>query len=137
MRSRISSKHLCKLLVLLRSRPLRAASSDPIKNSWCTFIVEGNKTIKPDRYGIYTTYHAQDASLRGRLPPPITPAHKQESTKMRTNEADRMAHGFRCKLATCKCQELPWSTKTTRTPHAWTKQKGRRERAVSRQHHTS
>ena len=25
---------------------------------------------------------------------------------MRTNEADRKVHGFRCKLATCKCQEL-------------------------------
>ena len=46
----------------------------------------------------------QGASLRRRLPPPATLAHKEE-LKMRTNEAYREVHGFRCKLTTCKCQK--------------------------------
>ena len=47
----------------------------------------------------------QGASLRGRLPPPATRAHKQEH-EVRMNEADRVVHDFRCKLTTCKCQKL-------------------------------
>ena len=48
----------------------------------------------------------QGASLRGRLPPPATLAHKEELNSMRMAESHREVHGFRCKLATCKCQEL-------------------------------
>ena len=62
------------------------------------------------------------ARLRGRI-------------EQNANETDREVHHFRCKLTTCKCQELPCSRKTTRTPHACTKltkyiEKGRRERVV-------
>ena len=32
------------------------------------------------------------------LPPPAAITHKEELNKMRMNEADREAHGFRCKL---------------------------------------
>ena len=39
-----------------------------------------------------------------------------ESNKMRMNESHREVHGFQCKLATCKCQEL----------HGLQKQPGRR-----------
>ena len=45
----------------------------------------------------------QSASLRRRLPPPATLAHKEKSKKMRLNEADMEAHGFRCKLPSCEC----------------------------------
>ena len=75
----------------------------------------------------------QGISLR---PPSVTLAHKEELNKMRMNEANREVHGFRCKLATCRCQELSGSRK----------QPGRRcmdeierteRRAVHRQHHTN
>ena len=46
------------------------------------------------------------ALLRGQVPLPATLAHKEELNKMRLNEVDREVHGFRCKLATCTCQEL-------------------------------
>ena len=49
------------------------------------------------------------ASILGRLAPPATHAHKEELSKTRLNEGSREVHGFRCKLATCKCQELPLS----------------------------
>ena len=48
----------------------------------------------------------QGASLRGRLPPPATLAHKEESIEQNANEADSEVRDFRCKLTTCKCQEL-------------------------------
>ena len=48
----------------------------------------------------------QGASLRGRLPPPATLAHKEESIEQNANEADSEVRDFRCKLMTCKCQEL-------------------------------
>ena len=37
---------------------------------------------------------------------PGTLVHKEGLNNMRTNEADREVNGFRCKLTTCKCQEL-------------------------------
>ena len=54
----------------------------------------------------YILCQIQGASPRGRLPPPATLAHK-ELNKMRMTESHKEVHGFRCKLATCKCQELP------------------------------
>ena len=49
----------------------------------------------------------QRASLRGRLPP-ATLAHKEIilTEQNNVNEAARELHDFRCKLTTCRCQEL-------------------------------
>ena len=57
-------------------------------------------------------------------------ARSQGRIEQNSNKADRDVHDFRCKLTTCKCQELPCSRKTTQKPHACTKyiEKGRRER---------
>ena len=71
---------------------------------------------------IYTWYLVQGASLRGRPPSPATLAHNEELNETRLNEADREVLDFRCKLATCKCQEL-------RGPR---KQPGRRTRGRNR-----
>ena len=53
-----------------------------------------------------TRKYIRGASLRGRLRPPATLAHKQEFNKMPMTTSHREVHGFRCKLATCKCQAL-------------------------------
>ena len=103
-----------------------------IPGNRCTAVPvrKGTVLVRSELWYTYTTpshfqrnniyqeqiYAIQGASLRGRLPPPATLVHKEEWNKMRMNEADRVVHDFRCKLTTCKCQEL----------HAPRKQPGRR-----------
>ena len=45
-----------------------------------------------------TRKYIRGASLRGRLRPPATLAHKQEFNKMLMTGSHREVHGFRCKL---------------------------------------
>ena len=85
----------------------------------CVLAIETYSSSDLDRRRLL--YVVQGASIRGRLPPSATLAHKVELDKMPRNEADREVHGFRCKLATCRWQELHGPRKQPLTPHAWTK----------------
>ena len=79
--------------------------------------------------GCYTSI--QGGSLRGRRPRAAsTLSQGRALSKMRANEAGREVHDFRCKLTTCKCQELHAPGKQS-WPRACTQYVERAERKSS------
>ena len=101
--------------------PLRKAE-EPSPSSSCNFV----------------HVFIQGASLRGRLPPPATLAHKEDLHQMRMNEAGREVRGFRCKLATCTCQELHGPRKQSgRRMHGQNRKGGEKSSAQATSHQLS